>query len=342
MRNPRVSIVLINWNCYQDTAECVAALRKSAYRNFEIVVVDNASTDGSAERIEKEIRGIILIKSRDNLGWAGGTNLGVRDALKRGADYVLLLNADAFVEPDAIEKMVAKAESSPDIGLVSAALYYYKSRRLQHCGAEIDWEHCKIKETLDINKTNSLSSDRLWIWFTAALVNRKVIDAVGFFEERYFCYCEDQEYSIRAQRAGFRIAVAQDAKVFHRCHEIDVGGFDKLPLYFYFYVTRNDLFFFRKYSPKKIRFYRNYLKKIITGVAYKQKEGMGDVVDAYLDGLYCGFKGIDGRWDKAKKMPRWIRKFIVSHPNFCLDMLNGDVMKILKSRFHVNTATGIN
>ena len=327
----RVSAVIINWNCYRDTFECVAALRKSTYQNIEIVVVDNASTDGSTEKIEQNVPGIILIKSKENLGWAGGSNLGVRDALKRGVDYVLLLNADAFVEPDAIEKMVRKAESSPDIGLVSAVLYYFKSRRLQHCGAEINWERCAIKEPPDIKSAENIPPERLWIWFTAVLIKRKVVDRIGYCEEKYFCYCEDQEYSMRAFRAGFKIAVAQDANVFHRCHEIDIGGRQNLPLYFFFYVTRNDFLFHKKYNPyNKVRFYRKYLAKIFEEIGCANEEDKTEVVDVCLDGLYCGFKNFTGRWDKTKKMPKWIKNFVLWHPFLWANILNGNFKKVFK------------
>ncbi|MDP2654681.1 MAG: glycosyltransferase family 2 protein [Candidatus Omnitrophota bacterium] len=332
MNNPRVGVIVINWNCFQDTAECVEALKKSTYQNIEIIVVDNASTDGSAEKVEQSIPGIVFIKSKDNLGWAGGNNLGVRDALNKGIDYVLLLNADAFVEPDTIEKMVRKAESSPDIGLVSPVLYYFSSRRLQHCGAGINWEKCTKICPTDIRDIDKIPPDRFWVWFTATLVKRKVIDVIGLFEEKYFCYCEDQEYSLRAYRAGFKIAVATDAKVFHRCHEIDVKGQADLPPYFFFYITRNNFFFFQKYSSRKFRFYRKFLAKTFAELGHSQKEGRLEAVDAYLDGLYCGLKGIAGRWDKTKKMPRWIKAIILAHPFFWSDMLNGDFLKIFKLR----------
>jgi len=331
MSDFRISIVIINWNCYNDTFQCVQALRKSTYKNFEIIVVDNASMDGSAEKIEQNIEGIILIKSKENLGWAGGSRLGTQDALDRGADYILLLNADAFVEPDAIEKMVRKAESSVDIGIVSAVLYYFNSRRLQHCGVGIKWEEC-TKEYPDIQSVDKIPPERFWVWFTAALIKRKVIETIGLYEEKYFCYCEDLEYCMRAFRAGFKIAVATDANVFHRCHEIDISGQENLKPYYFFYMTRNNFLFFKEYSLRKLRFYRKFLSKTLVEVGSAKAKGKQAVVDAYLDGLYCGFKGIIGPWDKTKKIPKWIKKIIMSHPFFWSDLLNGYFLKIIKLR----------
>lgn len=331
MPRPKVSVVLINWNCYPDTVECVAALKKSTYPSIEIIVVDNASTDGSADKVEKDIDGIRLLKSKVNLGWAGGSRLGTDDALTRDARYVLLLNADAFVEPDAIEKLVSRAEASSATGLVTAVIYYFKSRKMQHCGSEIDWENFVKRELKNVEEVENVPSGRFWTWATALLIKREVIEKIGFYSEEYFCYGEDLEYSVRAQRAGFKIDVAKDAQVFHRCHEIDVGGRDNLPLYFFFFMARNNLFFFRQYTKSKLRFYRKYLARIFAEVGPLHEEGKHEVVDAYLDGLYCGIKNITGRWDKTKKMPVRLKKFILSHPYLWADLLNGDFKKLIRT-----------
>ena len=110
---PRVSIVLINLNGYADTVDCIESLTRINYPNYEIIVVDNGSSDGSGDRISERYPGLPQLKSLRNLGFSGGCNLGIRDALSRGADYVLLLNNDTVSTADFLSQMVAVAERDP-------------------------------------------------------------------------------------------------------------------------------------------------------------------------------------------------------------------------------------
>ena len=97
LSEPRVSIVILNWNSYEVTLDCLLSLRKMDYRNFEVVLVDNGSIDGSPAKLLQSVPEIRLIRNETNLGFAGGCNVGMRDALRRGTDYVLLLNNDTIV-----------------------------------------------------------------------------------------------------------------------------------------------------------------------------------------------------------------------------------------------------
>src|SRR4051794_15878382 len=97
---PRVSIIILNWNSYAVTRDCILSLRKMDYQNFEVVLVDNGSVDGSPEKLLENAPEIRLIKNASNLGFACGCNVGMREALCRGTDYILLLNNDTIVAPD--------------------------------------------------------------------------------------------------------------------------------------------------------------------------------------------------------------------------------------------------
>ena len=120
---PKVSIIVLNWNTYELTRESLESLREITYPNYEIILVDNASSDGSVPRLKKDFPHVTLIQNRANLGFARGCNVGIRCALSREADYVLLLNSDSVVEKGFLEPAVEHAESDKKIGLVSGKIY---------------------------------------------------------------------------------------------------------------------------------------------------------------------------------------------------------------------------
>src|SRR5689334_13312211 len=122
--SPSVSVVLLNWNGWKDTIPCVESLRQLGYANVQIVVVDNASTDESEERIRAACPDVTLLQSGANRGFAGGNNVGIRYALEHSADYVWLLNNDTLVRPNTLSALVARAESDPRIGFVGSKILY--------------------------------------------------------------------------------------------------------------------------------------------------------------------------------------------------------------------------
>src|SRR6267154_3812077 len=137
LSEPRVSIVILNWNSYEVTLDCLTSLRKIDYRNFELVIVDNGSIDGSPAKLLESAPEIRLIQNKTNLGFAAGCNVGVRDALRRGTDYVLLLNNDTIVAFDFLSQLVRVAESDDRIGAASPKILFFdRPDRLNYAGGE--------------------------------------------------------------------------------------------------------------------------------------------------------------------------------------------------------------
>src|ERR1041385_1636497 len=137
MHQPRVSIVILNWNSDQVTLDCLLSLQKIDYPNFEMVVVDNGSVDGSPAKLLEKVPEIRLIQNPTNLGFAGGCNVGMRDALHRGTDYILLLNNDTIVAPDFLSQLVRIAESDEKIGAASPkVLFFDHPDRLNYAGGD--------------------------------------------------------------------------------------------------------------------------------------------------------------------------------------------------------------
>jgi len=122
---PKISIVIPNWNGQRFLADCLDFLSKINWPDYQVIVVDNGSTDGSSEFIRNDFPQVILIENRENRGFASACNQGIKWGLKCGADYVLLLNNDTVVAPDFLTKMAEAAEADEKVGIVGAKIYYF-------------------------------------------------------------------------------------------------------------------------------------------------------------------------------------------------------------------------
>jgi len=125
MRFPLVHIIIVNWNGWRDTLDCIETCRKLTWPNYSIVVVDNASSDGSEENLRRHLEEMDIIQSGANLGFGGGCNIGIRQALERGADYVWLLNNDAVADPQALTILVEAMENDKAVGIAGSKIYYH-------------------------------------------------------------------------------------------------------------------------------------------------------------------------------------------------------------------------
>ncbi len=333
---PKVSAVILNWNSLDDTVECLNSLRKVDYPNLEVIVVDNASSDGSPEEIEKSFPEVTLIKSEKNRGWGGGANLGLKHALSNGAQYVWLLNNDLVVEPDTLTKLVDTAEKTQGAALVGPILYYYSTRsKIQHCGSVFDWKNYVVRHLDDPKETKPVKEEDFWLWFTAILMKREVVEAVGYFDERYFVYFEDMDYAARAISVGCRHKLEPTARVYHRSHSVDKGGLRSLPLHYFYYMTRNEYWFWKNKARgfNKVRLLRTYLARLIRKLVFYQRNGWDDIIDASLAGLYCSFRNIGGSWDKSVKMPAFFKKLIMRRPYFWVRIFELNTGKIIDRLF---------
>jgi GT2 family glycosyltransferase len=248
--NPKVFVVVLNWRRAADTIRCVESVLRTSYQPVEIVVVDNASGDGSVARLTEAFPKIAVIENSENLGYAGGNNAGIRYALDRGADYVLLLNNDAVVDRNLVRDLLAAAEGDRRIGIVGPKIYDYDvPTRIWFAGAVIDWEtgespHIGLGEIDRGQYDDVVEVDRLT--GCAMLVSRSVLDRVGLFDPDYFLYYEDVDLCVRAARAGYKSVCVRSAKVWHK-ESSSTGARHGSDLHTY-YHTRNRLIFLRKHG----------------------------------------------------------------------------------------------
>jgi GT2 family glycosyltransferase len=220
MASPKVSIVVVNWNGFDVTRECLASLAAIDYTNYEVVLVDNGSADGSADKLAAEFPDTIVLRNRENLGFTGGNNVGMRCALERGTDYILLLNNDTVAAPNFLTELISVAESDERIGILNPKIYYFDPpTKLWYAGGVyIPW--IGIGTHIGAGKSDhprySKMKDVSFVTGCAFLIKAAVIREIGLLDERFFYTSEDTDWSIRAIRAGYRALYVPASVIWHK------------------------------------------------------------------------------------------------------------------------------
>jgi len=245
-----VAIVVLNWNGRDDTIECLESLRRLEYPRFGVVVVDNGSTDGSVAAIKGRFPEVVVLETGANLGYAGGNNVGIKWALAKTAEYILLLNNDTVVARDMLSELVSAAATVPEGSVIGPPIFYYdKPDRLCFLGARWSNEYGGFRyegggKQLEHGVPRIREVD--YVNGCALMAGRSVFEEVGQLDEAFFLTYEETDWCYRARRHGHRCFVATSAKVWHKV-SASFGG-AKSPLIVYF-MTRNKLLWARKHLP---------------------------------------------------------------------------------------------
>lgn len=244
--SPRVAIVIVVWNGKDDTFECLESLGSDTYPNKEIIVVDNGSSDGSAEEIRQRFPHVTVLATGKNLGFTGGNNVGIRYALEHGADYLYLLNNDTTVEPDALAALVAAAEARPEAGLLAPVIYeYYPPRPIWFCGAKMDIARgAAWHDNSRIPAPDEKPQEIPWATGCAMLVPAPLMRELGGFDDRFYLSVEDVDLCVRVRKAGRAILLVPAARIYHK------GGRSgqRMNGIRNYYAVRNVLLLMRKHS----------------------------------------------------------------------------------------------
>ena len=295
---PKVAVIIVSWNHWWDTAECLESLQKLNYPNYEVIMVDNGSTDGLVKRLkkwaeggipintrfvnfdadlkpvryieydrktaeaggdgrEKELKGLpshgklIIIRIENNLGFAGGNNVGIKYVLKREHFiYVLLLNNDTTVSPDFLTRMIEVQQEDTQIGIVGGKIYYYHDpKRIWYGGGKLSlWRassyHQRYGKIEDESTDNSKDSKEVieasFITGCLMLIRKELLQDIGLLRQDYFLCLEDTDFCYQALRQGWKMKVNLEAKIWHK---VAVGKGGETSLVNSYYITRNRLFF---------------------------------------------------------------------------------------------------
>lgn len=252
MTTPLVITVILNTNRRDDTLACLASLAESTYANHRIIVLDNASTDGSAVAIAAAYPDVQIIPLTANLGYAGNNNVGIVEAVAQGAEWVFVLNEDTILAPDCLAEMVRVGESDPHIGIVGPMVYHHNEPEvIQSAGGALGphWESRHIAQNEPDNGQFAQPRAVDWISGCAILVRTAVIEQIGPLDERFFYYWEETEWCLRAGRAGWQIFHAPAAKLWHKGVQRDYRPGPNVT----YYSTRNRFLMMSKHhAPLKI------------------------------------------------------------------------------------------
>ena len=279
----KIAVVILNYNGLENTLECLESIKKCERlsHKIEIIVVDNASQDGSQEALSN-LKDIYLVQNADNLGYSGGNNVGIKKALGRNAQAILILNNDTLAEKSLIINL-AQALKSADIA--SPKIYFAKGfefhkkrykedelgRVIWYAGGRIDWDNI-IGQHIGVDEVDTgqfAKSAEIDLATGAAIcVKREVFEKIGVFDEKYFLYLEDMDFCVRAKNAGFRIIFEPEAIVWHKNASSSGGSGSLLQDYF---ITRNRLLFAFKYASFKTKFavFRQVLGQIKSPIKRK-------------------------------------------------------------------------
>lgn len=251
MDNPRVSIIILNWNGKKDTIECLESLKKITYPNYEVVLVDNSSTDTSIECLNKLYPEIEIIENEQNLGFAEGNNVAIRKIIERETRYILLLNNDTVVERDFLNEMIKIAESDRNIGILGPTVYYYNQpNRIQSAGAKIRWNKGKDSilryNELDTGEYNKITEVD-YVSGCALLAKTEVFKKVGGLNKDYFAYWEETDLCVRAHKISYKVIYVPKAKIWHKGGSTSkkINGFTQ------YHMTRNMFWFMKQHATRK-------------------------------------------------------------------------------------------
>jgi GT2 family glycosyltransferase len=269
---PTIFIIVLNYNGKDTLLPCLASIYQSTYPKFEVVVVDNDSRDGSLELAKTQFSRAHFIKNSTNTGFASGNNLGIRFALEKFADYILVLNNDAYLKNDTLSKLVALAQDHPVPAVINPLILGRDDKAVWFAGGEIEWLQMKNTHLIEVASNKPYSTE--YCTGCAMFINKAVFKKIGLFDERYFLYYEDSDFSVRAKKAGFDLLICPTATVTHleqsnqltelKTYWLVLSGllffslhadfFQKIYLFPYLQLRKLKNFFKLKFKPSPLAF----------------------------------------------------------------------------------------
>ena len=282
-----VSIIILNWNGWKDTIECLQSVQQINYPNFRVLVVDNGSSDDSVTEIRRAFPDVDLLETGKNLGYAGGNNAGIAHALNAQPAFILLLNNDTIVDPDILAAFVDAASVCPAAGIFGAKSYYYsKPDTIWALGGKWDRSATEImfigKDECDSAVSNTQPFEMDYVIGCALFCRVAMIQNIGMMEEAFFLNFEEMDWCYRARKAGYLSYSVPGAKLWHKV-SVSFGGSES-PLWKYF-MTRNELLWARRHLPlrERIRVAQKILRQIFPAFSLGESGKHGFVQRLYWE-----------------------------------------------------------
>ena len=290
---PYVGVIIVNYNRKNDLEKCIMSVINSDYSNFEILIVDNGSTDGSLPYVRERFPNLQIISNTLNLGFTGGNNQGMEYFLEKQAEFIFLLNNDAVVNKDAIGELVMQAKLHPTAGVFGGKILNIENPSyLVDAGGGVKngWKaYLRGEGERDANQYDTIEKMD-FVMGCAMLIRTNMIRDIGFFDEDYFVYHEEIDLCYRAKINGYETLYIPKAVIFHP----DTRKRDELSVSVTYYITRNTLLFTWKHKiSNRILFaiLKSYFRTILTWtikpkwkIKRKQRDAM---VEALIDFFFA-------------------------------------------------------
>jgi GT2 family glycosyltransferase len=300
--NPRVWIVPVNFNGLEDTRKCLDSLGKLTVPTA-VVLVDNASKDDPTAILSAEFPNVHVLRNETNGGWSGGNNTGIRFALDRGADFILLLNNDTTVHPRLIERLLAAMHANPAFGIIGPVIRFMDEpdtvmtdgTAFNRPGQPLFFERQPVPEReAAVDETDIVNG-------CAMFVRSEVFRRIGLIDDRFFLIHEESDFCLRAREAGFKCGVLAEALVWHKgstTFKRSGKGWQR------YYDTRNlGLLLSKHRGPRgKLNSYSRWMKYAYHRWCHEREENQPDAADAVLEGLVDAFRRKFGPYQPR---PRW-------------------------------------
>jgi len=294
--NPSVFLVILIWNHLEDTIECLDSVFHSEYRNIQVIIIDNASTDSSVAVIHEKFPQVKIIENKENLGYAEGNNVGIRYALKHEADYVFVLNNDIVIQCNTISSLVNILENNPQAAAVSPISYfYYEPEKVYFAGGYIH-ENGKVGHVTKTISTEPYPTE--WLNGCALLMRSALLRKIGLFESSYFLLFEDVDWSSRARKQGYCLLINPKNVILHKASI----SFNEQKSYLKYYYIRNYHHWIDRNYPwiNRLGLHLNQFLRDISSVKYFVKVIIGYenthriIRKAYVDYLLNHLGKIEG------------------------------------------------
>jgi GT2 family glycosyltransferase len=283
---PKISVIVVNWNGKCLLGECLSALRQQTFRDFETILVDNGSEDGSVEYVRTQFPEAKVVPLADNRGFTGGNVAGYEQA---SGDLIVLLNNDTEAHPKWLEEIHSASQAYPNAGSFASKMLYFDDRgRVENCGFDLGL----VGATVDLGRDEPDGP----VWAQprkvfggcggAVAYRRRMLEEIGFLDPEFFMIYEDVDLSFRAQLRGYECVYIPSAIVYHR-YRVTIG---KAPLRQVFYSQRNIEFVYLKNMPLGLilRSAPQRLVYELGAASYFVRQGVGSTfLRAKLEVLKC-------------------------------------------------------
>lgn len=293
---PSIFAVMLNWNEFHHTVPCIDSLKKSGMPIYKILVLDQASEDGSGEkllRLYKDDSQVQIILNDKNYGFSGGMNIGIQNALDQDAEYVFILNNDTIVDEDCLLHLYNVIVGDTSVAVAGPAIMYHSNpEKLWQAGGYFS----KLKMGVSVpdkgknySEINQNTCEVSFLTGCALLVPRKTFQIVGFFDSSLFFYGDDVDYGLRIKKSGLKMLFVPTAKVWHKIDDITV---DRTTPYVLYHLARSTVIALRKNFSGIEKFYGIFLQfTLYTSFriwqTIKGRKGLNSIT-SWMRGLFDG------------------------------------------------------